>query len=290
MCRYASRRKGVKLTSVTPLTDISELNLAKTTSIAFPEGKDKLLTFEVTIKPDEGHYKCASARLRRARSLPRWQIDLSLSAVERRLSAAQPSQGGCLPLFLQRADRLPARGPQGQVPLEGVPLSRGHPRGLCSREWILKLLTPTPEPTCIPSAPPLPLRGVACASGHLSSMNADECPPETRGLSSGQLAPATGERRLHPQPLKGAVLSAPRSQRDADRTSTQPVHVLSQVYHPNIDNDGNVCLNILREDWKPVLSVNSIIYGLQYLFLVRRATSRVHSQPLVFGCSGAERG
>jgi ubiquitin-protein ligase len=30
-----------------------------------------------------------------------------------------------------------------------------------------------------------------------------------------------------------------------------------------------VCLNILREDWKPVLSINSVIYGLQFLFLVR---------------------
>lgn len=40
------------------------------------------------------------------------------------------------------------------------------------------------------------------------------------------------------------------------------------VYHPNIDMEGNVCLNILREDWKPVLTVNSIVYGLQYLFLV----------------------
>lgn len=40
------------------------------------------------------------------------------------------------------------------------------------------------------------------------------------------------------------------------------------VYHPNIDLDGNVCLNILREDWKPVLTINSIVYGLQYLFLV----------------------
>lgn len=42
----------------------------------------------------------------------------------------------------------------------------------------------------------------------------------------------------------------------------------TQVYHPNIDLDGNVCLNILREDWKPVLTINSIVYGLQYLFLV----------------------
>lgn len=41
----------------------------------------------------------------------------------------------------------------------------------------------------------------------------------------------------------------------------------TQVYHPNIDQQGNVCLNILREDWKPVLTINSIVYGLQYLFL-----------------------
>lgn len=40
-----------------------------------------------------------------------------------------------------------------------------------------------------------------------------------------------------------------------------------QVYHPNIDLDGNVCLNILREDWKPVLSLSAIVYGLQFLLL-----------------------
>ncbi|KAG7390498.1 NEDD8-conjugating enzyme Ubc12 [Phytophthora pseudosyringae] len=44
------------------------------------------------------------------------------------------------------------------------------------------------------------------------------------------------------------------------------VHCLTKIYHPNIDLDGNVCLNILREDWKPVLDINSVIYGLIYLF------------------------
>lgn len=39
----------------------------------------------------------------------------------------------------------------------------------------------------------------------------------------------------------------------------------TKVYHPNIDLEGNVCLNILREDWKPVLSINSIIDGLHVL-------------------------
>jgi len=44
------------------------------------------------------------------------------------------------------------------------------------------------------------------------------------------------------------------------------VHCDTQIYHPNIDTQGNVCLNILREDWKPVLDINAVIYGLIYLF------------------------
>jgi ubiquitin-protein ligase len=40
-----------------------------------------------------------------------------------------------------------------------------------------------------------------------------------------------------------------------------------QIYHPNVDLEGNVCLNILREDWKPVLNLTSVMVGLQFLFL-----------------------
>lgn len=40
-----------------------------------------------------------------------------------------------------------------------------------------------------------------------------------------------------------------------------------KIYHPNIDLQGHVCLNILRQDWKPVLSIDSILVGLQFLFL-----------------------
>jgi ubiquitin-conjugating enzyme E2 M len=41
----------------------------------------------------------------------------------------------------------------------------------------------------------------------------------------------------------------------------------TRVYHPNIDQDGKICLNILREDWKPVLTLNAIFTGLHFLFL-----------------------
>ena len=40
----------------------------------------------------------------------------------------------------------------------------------------------------------------------------------------------------------------------------------NKIYHPNINLEGAVCLNILREDWKPVLDINAVIYGVIFLF------------------------
>jgi len=39
------------------------------------------------------------------------------------------------------------------------------------------------------------------------------------------------------------------------------------IYHPNIDWEGHVCLNILRADWKPILTLSSVLFGLVTLFL-----------------------
>merc|ERR1712083_391937 len=41
----------------------------------------------------------------------------------------------------------------------------------------------------------------------------------------------------------------------------------NKIYHPNIDYDGNVCLNILKAHWRPVLSLEQVIHGLRFLFL-----------------------
>uniref|UniRef100_A0A3Q7IIK2 UBC core domain-containing protein n=1 Tax=Solanum lycopersicum TaxID=4081 RepID=A0A3Q7IIK2_SOLLC len=51
---------------------------------------------------------------------------------------------------------------------------------------------------------------------------------------------------------------------------------VDNVYHPNIDLEGNVCLNILREDWKPVLNINTIIYGLYHLCCRILLLQKVH--------------
>ncbi|KAH9835978.1 NEDD8-conjugating enzyme UBC12 [Teratosphaeria destructans] len=51
-----------------------------------------------------------------------------------------------------------------------------------------------------------------------------------------------------------------------------------KIYHPNIDLEGNICLNILREDWKPVLNLNAVIVGLQFLFLEPNASDPLNKE------------
>ncbi|KAJ2059262.1 NEDD8-conjugating protein ubc12 [Coemansia sp. S146] len=52
-----------------------------------------------------------------------------------------------------------------------------------------------------------------------------------------------------------------------DYPHTAPkVLCVQKIYHPNIDTEGHVCLNVLREDWNPVLNIQSVIFGLQMLF------------------------
>jgi hypothetical protein len=41
---------------ISPLADISELNLPKSCVMSFPNGKDDLMNFEVSIRPDDGYY------------------------------------------------------------------------------------------------------------------------------------------------------------------------------------------------------------------------------------------
>lgn len=50
------------------------------------------------------------------------------------------------------------------------------------------------------------------------------------------------------------------------------------IFHPNIDMEGHVCLNILREDWKPVLTMSSVIMGMQFLMLEPNADDPLNKE------------
>lgn len=54
-----------------------------------------------------------------------------------------------------------------------------------------------------------------------------------------------------------------------DNYPHQPPKVVCEtpVYHPNIDLNGAVCLNILKDDWRPILNTQNIVHGLIFLFL-----------------------
>jgi ubiquitin-conjugating enzyme E2 M len=40
----------------------------------------------------------------------------------------------------------------------------------------------------------------------------------------------------------------------------------TRIWHPNIEETGGVCLNILRDNYTPVMSLGHLLTGLQFLF------------------------
>jgi ubiquitin-conjugating enzyme E2 D/E len=52
----------------------------------------------------------------------------------------------------------------------------------------------------------------------------------------------------------------------ADHPFSPPVlRFQTKVYHPNIDAHGNICIDILKDKWSPVLSISKIITSIQSL-------------------------
>lgn len=78
-----------------------------------------------------------------------------------------------------------------------------------------------------------------------------------------QLSTRPAQGQVHPEGPSTSLSIFP--QPGVDIMLTGPFGM--KLYHPNVDIEGNVCLNILREDWKPVLNLQSVMIGLQYLFL-----------------------
>lgn len=67
------------------------------------------------------------------------------------------------------------------------------------------------------------------------------------------------------------------------------VTCLDKIYHPNIDLEGGVCVNVLRP-WKPTYSTQIVLFGLLFLFthpnpndpLNNEAAKEMREQPAIF--------
>jgi len=44
------------------------------------------------------------------------------------------------------------------------------------------------------------------------------------------------------------------------------VSCITRIYHPNIDTEGHVCLNVLREDWSAAFDITACVNSLMFLF------------------------
>ena len=53
---------------------------------------------------------------------------------------------------------------------------------------------------------------------------------------------------------------------------------ITPMYHPNIDMSGNICLDILKEEWSAVYNVQTILLSIQSMLAEPNPKSPLNAQ------------
>jgi ubiquitin-conjugating enzyme E2 M len=59
------------------------------------------------------------------------------------------------------------------------------------------------------------------------------------------------------------------------------VKILTRTWHPNVTESGEVCLNLLKEDYTPVTTIDQLVAGLKFLFMEPCAVSPLNAKAAV---------